>query len=105
MLKWHTAILDKEILCHYLCLLLLPEFMKSKFVILVNHMLNQALSYISTILQCRPITYDGRTSIGEKIAKMTVDNIKKAIQEEENHKKDAKHQRHPSKWSKKQTFA
>ena len=81
-LKRPVDISDEEILRHYLRLSL-RQFMKSDFVLLANHMLNRLLSYKTAVVKCRPIIDNIGTTMGEEIAKMTVEDIKKAVEEEE----------------------
>ena len=80
-LKRRTPISDEEVLRHYLRLSL-PQFMRSEFVLLANHMLNRVLSYKSAVVKCRPIIDNQGTSVGDAIANMTIDDIKEAVDEE-----------------------
>ena len=80
-LRRRVPISDEEVLRHYLRLSL-PQFMRSEFVLLANHMLNRILSYKSAIVKCRPIVNNGGTSFGDTIATMTIEDIKEAVNEE-----------------------
>ena len=80
-LKRRMPISDEEVLRHYLRLSL-PQFMRSEFVLLANHMLNRVLSYKSAVVKCRPIMDNQGTSFGDAIANMTIDDIREAVDEE-----------------------
>ena len=81
-LKRRTKISDEVLLRHYLRLSL-PQFMRSEFVLLANHMLNRILSYKSALLKCRPIIDDNGTAMGVEIAKMSVEDVKEAVKDEQ----------------------
>ncbi len=95
-MKWRTDIFDEKIRHHHFHLSLL-QFMKTKFVLLENHMLNRVLLYSSAILKCRPINYNIRAIIREEIVKRTVDNIKEVVQEEEKCDHSSKYHKNPRK--------
>ena len=77
-----TTVSAEELLRHYLRLSL-PQFKKSDFVFLANHTLQRIISYKSAIVKCRPIMGSTGVSLGERIANMSVDDVRAAVKEEE----------------------
>ena len=77
-----TPISDEDLLRHYLKLSL-PQFKKSDFVFLACQALRRILSYRSALLKCRPIIHSNGTRMGEQISKMTVEDVKEAVKQEE----------------------
>ena len=84
-----TPISDVELLRHYLRLSL-PQFMKSDFLYLACAALRRIMSYNSALLKCRPIMDSSGTSMGDEIAKMTVEDVKEAVKEDETRRKHGK---------------
>ena len=82
-----TPISAEELLRHYLRLSL-PQFKKSDFVFLANHTLQRIISYKSAIVKCRPIMGSTGVSLGERIANMSVDDVRAAVKEDEDRYKN-----------------
>ena len=65
----------------------LPEFVtstiqKSDFIFLANHTLQRIISYKSAIVKCRLIMGSTGVSLGERIANMSVDDVRAAVKED-----------------------
>ena len=88
-LKQPTPISKVELLCHYLRLSL-PQFMKSDFINLACAALHHIMFYNSALLKCRPIMDSSGTSMGDKITKMTMEDVKEAVKEDEIRQKHGK---------------
>ena len=81
-LKRPTPISEEELLRHYLRLSL-PQFKKSDFVFLACQALRRIMSYRSALVKFRPIIDTNGCRMGEQISKMTVEDVKEAVKEEE----------------------
>ena len=85
-MKRQTPISEEELLRHYLRLSL-PQFKKSDFVFLACQALRRIMSYRSALVKCRPIIDTNGCRMGEQISKMTVEDVKEAVKEDEARKK------------------
>ena len=84
-----TPISEVELLCHYLRLSL-PQFMENDFIYLACAALRHIMSYKSALLKHRPIIDNSGTFMGDKIANMTVKDVKEAVKEDETRRKYGK---------------
>ena len=85
-LKRPTPISEEELLRYYLRLSL-PQFKKSDFVFLACQVLRRIMSYRSALVKCRPIIDTNGCRMGEQISKMTVEDVKEAVKENETRQK------------------
>jgi hypothetical protein len=80
--KRRSQISSEEKIRHYLRLSL-PQFMESEFVLVANFLLGRILSYRTAIMKCRPIIDEHGTSVADIIGAMSIEDIKNAMEEEE----------------------
>ena len=76
-----TSISD-DLLRHHLKLSL-PKFKKSDFDFLACQALRRILSYRYALFKCRPIIDANGIRMGDHISKMTVEDVKEAVKQEE----------------------
>lgn len=78
---------NKACLQHYLRISL-PQFMRSKFILVINNLYNRLLSYQSGITVCKSISIGGST-LAESLASITEEEIKSASENRSNNVPDS----------------